>query len=646
MGRSVGMRRGMPGVLYLSAAHADGLVSGYLGRALLLLLRLLFLCGHHDAVAHATRANDQSLVAMETHACPAGSWRGRPTELFSGSSSPECVWCPASHPYSIKGVATSPAECVNIATAAAAKGADNLKYGIQICPPDWTIWRDENDIEGGSRCLIGKHLSWLTSLSASAAQAECGKLARDWHGSPTPQLLTLGSTLNETGTLLMAAISLHGLEPFIMGGYRAGAKGSWQWTTASGAPSTDKSNLDCESPLWAPGECADASATFVERQARRALLGSHHDPLAGGVFSSMVENHRNRFVCEIKWTCPAGNSCHLNAAVACPEGHQCSKPLLAPKPCAKGTYSLGGATVCTPCPAGSRCPNPKDRPERCPDGSTSDEGQAECAFTHCGPGAFGRPEKGVCQICPKGHWCTGYHRGWLAVSDAPPPEICEAGRWAPAGASSCTLCPAGRFGDTEGLFTAACSGPCEAGYECPPGSTYPSVRLCPQGTFSPQGSEKCSLCPPGTYGDRKGLVSEWDCKRCPAGQFGDSPGLFLSECSGRCLPGYACPEGSDKANQEKCAAGTYSEGGVGVCTPCPAGKYGDRSCLTTRACSDSCPGGYACPKGSKVGKENPCGLGKFAPKGSGSCLPCPRNKRCEKEALETPEDCQSDTCSA
>jgi hypothetical protein len=79
-------------------------------------------------------------------------------------------------------------------------------------------------------------------------------------------------------------------------------------------------------------------------------------------------------------------------------------------------------------------------------------------------------------------------------------------------------CPAGRYGITERLADAACSGPCQKGYYCPPGST----------------SRNEIPCPKGRYGDREGLAS------------------LL--CSGACQNPYYCPEGSVEAtvkNTEK-----------------------------------------------------------------------------------------------
>lgn len=69
-------------------------------------------------------------------------------------------------------------------------------------------------------------------------------------------------------------------------------------------------------------------------------------------------------------------------------------------------------------------------------------------------------------------------------------------------------CPAGRYGITERLQTPECSGLCQKGFYCPPGSKSRNEIPCPR----------------GRYGDREGLTN------------------FL--CSGACQNPYYCPEGS------------------------------------------------------------------------------------------------------
>ena len=68
---------------------------------------------------------------------------------------------------------------------------------------------------------------------------------------------------------------------------------------------------------------------------------------------------------------------------------------------------------------------------------------------------------------------------------------------------------------------------------------------------------------------------------------------------------------------EKCPAGTYTDAvrspahGT-ACFPCPAGKYGATTGLTTNACSGPCDAGYYCPAGEtdKIGVKCPAGAWK------------------------------------
>jgi hypothetical protein len=88
-------------------------------------------------------------------------------------------------------------------------------------------------------------------------------------------------------------------------------------------------------------------------------------------------------------------------------------------------------------------------------------------------------------VCAAGHFCaTG--------TAATPQMLCAAGQYSLAQASSCTPCPAGRFGSTHGLTDASCSGPCSAGFSCGAGSTNATAAACPVGRFSQPGASACS----------------------------------------------------------------------------------------------------------------------------------------------------------
>ena len=69
-------------------------------------------------------------------------------------------------------------------------------------------------------------------------------------------------------------------------------------------------------------------------------------------------------------------------------------------------------------------------------------------------------------------------------------------------------CPAGRYGRADRLDTSACSGACQKGHYCPPGSI-----------------------------SRNELP-------CPKGRYGITEGLTGMECSGACQNPEYCPTGS------------------------------------------------------------------------------------------------------
>ncbi len=66
------------------------------------------------------------------------------------------------------------------------------------------------------------------------------------------------------------------------------------------------------------------------------------------------------------------------------------------------------------------------------------------------------------QLCPLGYYCVGGAR---------------------------VLCPAGRYGSTRGILLPTCTGVCEAGYYCPPGSVSSRERACGgYDVYCPEGS--------------------------------------------------------------------------------------------------------------------------------------------------------------
>lgn len=149
---------------------------------------------------------------------------------------------------------------------------------------------------------------------------------------------------------------------------------------------------------------------------------------------------------------------------------------------------------------------------------------------------------------------------------------------------------------------------------------------------------------------------------CPAGRFGSTYGLKAPFCSGSCISGFYCPEGSvsgspaickgssvfcppgsqapqlvstgyytadltntslDGAEKEfKCPPGHYCV--LGRLYLCAGGRWGDRWGQATPLCSGTCSAGYHCPSGSISATEVLCGdASRFCPSGSAAPLLCP-----------------------
>lgn len=189
------------------------------------------------------------------------------------------------------------------------------------------------------------------------------------------------------------------------------------------------------------------------------------------------------------------------------------------------------------------------------------------------------------------------------------------------------ICPSGVYGDDEGLTLPSCSGPCPPGYYCPSGTILPHTYKCGNtSTYCPEGSSlpldipsgfygignsaetyyAVAICPPGHYCFNGEKYS------CPAGRFGDRTGLSSSDCAGECPGGWYCPTGTIGATDKPCGASshTFCPPGAARPTPTTLGFY------TTEAKHGS-GGGYAaekrCPPGSFCveGQRSLCPAGRF-----------------------------------
>ena len=192
-------------------------------------------------------------------------------------------------------------------------------------------------------------------------------------------------------------------------------------------------------------------------------------------------------------------------------------------------------------------------------------GHAECVSN----GALIRPLSTVTALAPRGYYRL-------------------------AGGTEIFQCPGSTYSRSVGASSAACSGPCAAGYA---GSSNSNVSL----TFT---NETCNnACPVGHYCPlgNDGPIP------CPAGWYGNVSGLSTSACSGRCGIGTYCPSGSHQP------------------LDCPAGTYGEDVGLSTELCSGMCPPTTAAPtSGSRVCMTCPVNTYSMS-NGSTHCRSCLTN---------------------
>jgi hypothetical protein len=167
----------------------------------------------------------------------------------------------------------------------------------------------------------------------------------------------------------------------------------------------------------------------------------------------------------------------------------------------------------------------------------------------------------------------------------------------------------------------------QAGYACPAGSSSPTTTPCAAGTYSLAGSGTCTNCPAGTFGSTTLLSSAACSGACAAGRYGDAAGQLTNQCVGACAAGYACPAGSTSATATSCPAGSYSTGGQGSCTLCPPGTFGSTVRLTSAACSGLCAAGKWVPARASCHRPDPFPVpcshaSSFRTTPSMFCAPC------------------------
>eukprot|EP00704_Kipferlia_bialata_P000894 g894.t1 len=353
--------------------------------------------------------------------------------------------------------------------------------------------------------------------------------------------------------------------------------------------------------------------------------------------------------------CPAGSFCEAGFEdhVECVPGeYQPSTGQSECITCPAGYYCVTGSTtyVGSKCDPGHYCPEGSSTATEnaCPAGTyyttTGNDSLAHCI--DCPPGKY--CEGSACltptDVCTQGYYCT------LAATVSTPLDddtqggnICPAGSYCPAGASTATTCPAGKYCPTTGLYDPDTLDDCLAGYICYGGSTTDSPddggvtgEPCPSGGYCETGTDTVTLCGEGYLNPNPSGESDIVCLACTEGYY--CSGTGRSTVSGACQAGYYCPAGQIQANPPayKCEAGYYCEAGVSDQSQCPAGEYqgeaGQSDC-------DTCPAGYYCTEGT----EDPviCPAGSYCPagtEGSEEYL-CPAGTFSSSTGLESVDDC-------
>ncbi|RLN87726.1 hypothetical protein BBJ28_00020060, partial [Nothophytophthora sp. Chile5] len=420
----------------------------------------------------------------------------------------------------------------------------------------------------------------------------------------------------------------------------------------------------CSAPCPAGFFCPEGSATPAECGAadRYCPVGSTQPSLVpAGFFAIGGEPSQRRrssvLACEpgsfcvsgTSYPCPAGSYgartqlATRECSGSCPVGHFCPKASVLPTPCPSGAFGaaegLTDAGCSGLCPAGYACP----------------EGSASATTWPCDEGTF-CPIGSATPRLPK----PGTH---VVALSSPEEAACPLGSFcSPAEApGAARLCPAGTFGNSTGLTTAACSGVCRPGFYCPRGSTSATQVPCGGVTlYCPSGSAAPTPVDPGHYTvadptpaasysvealaqrAAQALVTRVTQRRCepgdycvageryacPAGTFGGVSGLSEPTCSGPCAAGYYCPEGSLVARAVACGSSVAF---------CPSG-----STLPIPTAEGHCAIAEEGADGARFTAQRPAESGEFAWRGT--CYPCPAGMY-GSEVLETRPTC-SGPCAA
>lgn len=364
-----------------------------------------------------------------------------------------------------------------------------------------------------------------------------------------------------------------------------------------------ETNSSCSGVCPAGRYCAAGSVTWVdcggsEYFCPEGTPTKHTVPL--GYYSTPLSvPYTQRYTMT---QCPAGSYCINGNSTLCVAGRY-------------GGFVGMSARDCTgPCVAGYYCPA----------GSTSGTEHA------CGsPDRYCPPSSGVYIVAEDGEYTIGGTEDGRTRTDV---MLCEPGSYCVGGMKS--PCPPGRYGCSGHESNPLCSGPCDAGYYCTAGSDSKQQFACgsgfplaPASVYCLSNSSGPTLCGPGnyTYGGltAASMVNEKVCEKgsycslgvmapCPIGRFGNERGLTSEECSGDCLDGCYCKQGSEVSCPEPCPQGYVCAGGSA--SPCPAGTFNDDFGAKLLSDCEQCPADTYNPESGSISNES-C-VACVAPEGS------------------------------
>ena len=274
--------------------------------------------------------------------------------------------------------------------------------------------------------------------------------------------------------------------------------------------------------------------------------------------------------------------------------------------CPNGYYWLSGSNTKKICPRGFYCvPGATQKVTPCPEGTANSiEGKyASTDCLACGTGYLCN-KKGIGDkenfLCP-----LGYYWPQTQTTDA-----------------TMVKCPAGTYRDTIGAKVVTDCPQWPAGYYCPINTINPIP--CIGGTYCPAGSSTMTDCPAGKYWHEKfaAPVSWPEAFYCPA-----KTDIYI-----KCRNHYYCP--LESTQETPCPAGKIGWGNPNNkdiptgCTEWPAGTY---STIDTLGDCPICPQGYVClgdtnsatPTDTSANKGYECQAGYYWPAGSSSMTSCP-----------------------